>query len=118
MVTSVLVVDNDPSFRLAVTTLLQSRGFTVSGYAWSQGEALVALSRLNPDAVLLDVCLDGPDGLDTVRALRETGWVGPVLLTSSNAEVVSNSMALQAGATGFVPKEDLVGTDLAAYLRP
>lgn len=113
----VLVVDNDQSFRTAITTLLQAQGFSVSGYAANQGEALAALARASPDAVLLDLYLDGPNGLATLRALREANWLGPVLLTSSDAEAMTNSLALELGAEGFVPKEEIGHADLRLYFR-
>ena len=117
MAIRVLVVDDDPSFRVAVTTLLQDRGFVVAGYAADQHEALASLSRCGPDAILLDVFLDRDDGLETLRVLRQTGWTGPVLLTSSNAQAVSDSLAVELGAAGFIPKEDLVAAQLSEYLR-
>jgi two-component system, OmpR family, phosphate regulon response regulator OmpR len=115
---SILVVDDDPSFRVAVTALLKLRGFGVSGYAVDQEETSEFVSHCDPDAVLLDMSLPGADGLETLRRLKEMGWPGPVLLTSSNAEAVTNSLALKFGAVGFVPKGELAAADLGAYFRP
>jgi len=115
---NVLVVDDDPSFRVTVATLLRLRGFAVSGFASDQDETLEFVSTSGPDAVLLDISLPGPGGLDTLKKLKARGWSGPVLLTSSNSEAVSNSLALESGAVGFVPKEELATADLRAYLQP
>ena len=111
----ILVVDDDPSFRAAVTDLLAERGFAVSGYAADREEAVAALQSQRPDAILLDIWLSGSNGLEMLRELRARDYCPPVLLTSSNADAVTNLMAVQLGAVGFVPKEDLVATELSSY---
>ena len=112
---TVLVVDDDPSFREAVGELLMARGFEVVGYATNEDEALVAVNQLQPDAVLLDVHLPGPDGFHLAERLAELHPAPTVLLTSTDSEAGSQPLAVGCGAVGFVAKADLASTDLNCY---
>jgi CheY-like chemotaxis protein len=60
--TSVLIVDDHPSFRSSAHMLLESEGFQVVGEAPDGECALEAVGALHPDLVLLDVQLPGIDG--------------------------------------------------------
>jgi CheY-like chemotaxis protein len=112
---SVLVVDDDASFKEAVTELLRTRGFQVAGYAANEIEAIEAVQRLHPDAILLDATLAAMDDFDLVRRLSGSDEAIPVLLTSADREAASAPLAQECGAVGFVPKTELAGTDLQRY---
>jgi FixJ family two-component response regulator len=112
---SVLVVDDDPSFREAAGELLSARGFEVAGYAEDEDQAIVAVQHLRPDAVLLDIRLSGSDGFQLAQRLSSGTGAPAVLLTSSDPDVASQPLAIKYGAVGFVPKADLASTDLGHY---
>jgi two-component system, NarL family, response regulator DevR len=113
-----LIVDDDASFRRIAVDLLQLRGFEVVGDARTASEAVVRVRALQPDAVLLDVHLPDGDGFTVVPALRLARPGLRVLLTSSDAGAASERLAEQCGATGFIPKTELVTTHLTSYLGP
>jgi DNA-binding NarL/FixJ family response regulator len=112
---SVLVVDDDASFREAVTELLRTRGFVVVGYAADEEKAIEAVRSLHPDAILLDATMAATDDFDLVRRLSGPDEKIPVLLTSSDREAATALLAKECGAVGFVPKTELVGADLQHY---
>jgi DNA-binding NarL/FixJ family response regulator len=112
---SVLVVDDDASFREAVTELLQTRGFQIAGYAADEKDAIEAVQRLRPDAILLDATLAGSDNFELVRRLSGSDEAIPVLLTSADRDAASVPLAMECGAVGFIPKTELAGTDLRHY---
>jgi PleD family two-component response regulator len=114
--TSVLVVDDDASFRDAVTELLRTRGFQVVGYAFDDKEAIEAVRTLHPEAILLDATLAALDDFGLVRRLAGPDETTLVLLTSSDRDAVTESLAQECGAVGFIPKIELVGADLQRYL--
>jgi CheY-like chemotaxis protein len=116
MSVSVLVVDDDLSFREAVGELLSVRGFDVVGYAGDEDEAVSAVRQLRPDAVLLDIGLPGRDGFEVARRFSGCDHRPAVLLTSSNALAANQALALQCGAVGFVAKTHLATADLGRYL--
>jgi FixJ family two-component response regulator len=103
-VTTVHVVDDDDSFRVAVTRLLRAAGHDVRAYA-SAGDFLI--SYWNDDApgcLLLDVDLPGPSGLDLQAALVERGIALPVIVISGYGDVPSSVRAMKAGAVDFLGK--------------
>jgi CheY-like chemotaxis protein len=113
---SVLIVDDDAGFRQTAAELLRSRGFDVAGEAADRSQALAALGRLQPDAILLDIHLPDVDGLDFLRQLTAIPSVPPILLTSSDPDAATHEVARQCGAIGFVSKTELADADLARYL--
>jgi DNA-binding NarL/FixJ family response regulator len=115
MATSILVVDDDSSFREAVSELLRARGFEIAGHAADRNDAVAAVQMLGPDAVLLDIQLAMSNGFDVLRELMRTDDGLPVLLTSSDSGAASQSLAIQRGAVGFVPKGELADADLRRY---
>jgi DNA-binding NtrC family response regulator len=112
MATSILVVDDDSSFREAVSELLRARGFEIAGHASDRNDAVAAVQILGPDAVLLDIQLALTNGLDLLKELMRIDDDLPVLLTSSDSSAASQALAIERGAVGFVPKAELANADL------
>src|SRR5437763_12784142 len=82
-VTSVLIVDDHPSFRASARALLQSEGFEVVGEAEDGESALRAVAALLPELVLLDVQLPDIDGFEVARRLTTRDGGPAVVLVSS-----------------------------------
>jgi len=115
-VTSVLIVDDHPSFRATARALLEAEGFDVVGEAEDGAQALAVVPELHPDLVLLDVQLPDTDGF-AVAARLTAGGVGPaVVLTSSRDGADFGPLVVESGARGFVPKAELSGAALAALI--
>lgn len=115
MATSVLIVDDHPSFRASARMLLECEGYDVVGEAADGETALSEAARLSPDVVLLDVGLPGLDGFEVTNRLATNG--GPaVVLTSSRECCDYGSMAEGSGARGFITKGELSGATLGALL--
>ena len=79
----VLIVDDHPSFRASARVLLEAEGYEVVGEAADGAEALTAATELQPDLVLLDVCLPDADGFAVAEQLAELAGSPEVILTSS-----------------------------------
>jgi DNA-binding NarL/FixJ family response regulator len=109
---SVLVVDDDPLFRVLARRMLAAMGFSVIGEAENIAEGADAVERLSPDAVLLDVWLPDGRGIDLARELVMLPSRPRVVLTSTDPDAVSADTLRWCGAQGFIPKEDLLGTSL------
>jgi CheY-like chemotaxis protein len=107
MATSVLVVDDDSSFRTLVARMLAGMGLVVVGEAGSVAAATMAAADLRPECVLVDVGLPDGDGVSLARSLAALPWRPRIVLTSSDPEAVTHQAALDAGAAGFVAKDDL-----------
>ena len=116
-VTSVLIVDDHPSFRATARALLEAEGFDVLGEASDCLEAIAAAEVLCPDVVLLDVQLPDQTGFDVASRLTQDGLCVSVILVSSRDGSDYGPLVAQSGALGFVPKAELSGARIAALLE-
>ncbi|MBS0377361.1 MAG: EAL domain-containing protein [Proteobacteria bacterium] len=106
----ILLIDDDPTFRLLAQATLERAGFEVA-MAGSVQEGLSAFSSFRPDLVLLDVELPGEDGYAACRAIRASGHADvPVILVTAHDDVQSIETGYEAGATDFVHKPVLWAT--------
>jgi CheY-like chemotaxis protein len=106
---SVIIVDDDASFRELATDLLRSWGHDVIAEAGSVADAVARISELRPDTVLVDVCLPDGDGFAVSEHVRLMAWHPRVLLISSDVDAATDPEARRAGAVGFVPKMEMPG---------
>jgi adenylate cyclase len=102
--TRVLVVDDQPQNIRLLEAVLEPRGYDVR--AASSGEqALEAIAESEVDLVLLDIVMQGMDGYQVCRAIRErpaTAYLPVVMVTASGDE--QKIKALEAGADDFLTK--------------
>jgi DNA-binding NarL/FixJ family response regulator len=106
MATRVLIVDDHPLTRDALSALLTQHEFGVVGLA-ADGEQAIAMAReLQPDLILLDLSMPGIGGLEALPLLREAApGCEVVMLTASVAE--ENLLAsIRAGAAGYLLKTE------------
>jgi len=109
MALTVLVVDDDDGFRKLVSRMLTSWGLTVLGEAGTSAEGLMRSTELRPDVVLVDVGLPDGDGFALTHKIVALPWQPRVVVISSDADRANAAAALEAGAAGFVAKEELPG---------
>jgi two-component system, OmpR family, response regulator RegX3 len=100
--TRVLVVEDEESYRDALSFLLEREGFEVS-LAETGPEALAAFERDGADIVLLDVMLPGVPGTEVCRQIRKTSQV-PVIMVSARDEEIDKVIGLELGADDYVTK--------------
>jgi len=100
---TVYVVDDDDSFRQAVSRLLRASGYQVETYP-SAGDFLFRGPRYGPGCLLLDVKMPGPDGLDLQSALGTEQHSLPVIFVSGRSDIPIAVRALKAGAVDFLTK--------------
>lgn len=117
MPTSVLIVDDHPSFRLSARRMLESEGYEVIGEAEDGAAALTAARELDPDLVLLDVQLPDLDGFEVAERLRAAGAGARVVLTSTREAADFGGRIDSSPVRGFVSKGELSGETIAALLR-
>jgi DNA-binding NarL/FixJ family response regulator len=116
MATSVLIIDDDPDFRMLVERLLTALRFEVVGHADSAAAGISAAKSLKPDAALVDVELPDGDGISVARELAALPRRPRVLLTSIDADAASPDDVRRSGASGFVYKADLPHAALGRLL--
>jgi CheY-like chemotaxis protein len=113
---SVLIVDDDPTFRVLAGRLLTEAGLAVVGEAENVAEGLSMAKELRPDAALVDVGLPDGDGFGLARQLNALPWRPRVVLTSVESDIGSDGAVRSAGAEAFVHKADLPNAPLARLL--
>ena len=100
--TTVLIVEDDPELRRALTINLRARGYDVHGVG-DGTSALTAAAADLPDLVILDLGLPDMDGVDVVGGLR--GWTAvPIIVLSARDGQGDKVAALDAGADDYVTK--------------
>ncbi|MFJ3975512.1 response regulator [Streptomyces sp. NPDC090021] len=112
--TRVLVVEDDPQLVRALRINLQARKFEVES-ATDGGTALRLAATRTPDVIVLDLGLPDMDGIDVIKAVRQTGRV-PILVLSARHTSEDKIRALDAGADDYVTKPFSVD-ELLARLR-
>ena len=118
MPTTVLIVDDHPSFRGSARAILEADGYEIVGEAETAQAAIAAAQMLHPDVVLLDVQLPDSSGFDVCAELVRggNGNAPDVVLVSSRDECDYGRKIAQCGARGFVPKAELSGDVIATLL--
>lgn len=103
----VLLVDESPTVREGLALLLAPDGIQVCEEASGRADALARVDRECPDLAVVDLSIDGDEGLALIADLRERAV--PVLVYSvcSGARCVANAFA--AGALGYVTKREVHG---------
>jgi two-component system, NtrC family, nitrogen regulation response regulator NtrX len=100
---SILIVDDEPGVRSALTGVLRDEGYVVESV--STGEmCLDRVTRAPFDLIVLDVWLPGMDGLATLARLRERQVDSQVVLISGHGNIESAVRAIKMGAFDFVEK--------------
>ena len=101
------MVDDDPSFRTAVTRMLTAAGLNVQSYS-SGAELLAHLSGgaapEEPGCVLADLCMPELDGLQLQEACTEAGVALPFVFLTGHGDVPSAVSAMRHGAVDFLDK--------------
>jgi two-component system, OmpR family, response regulator RegX3 len=100
--TRVLVVEDEESYREALSFLLAREGFEVS-LAETGPDALAIFERDGADIVLLDVMLPGLPGTEVCREIRKASQV-PVIMVSARDDEIDKVIGLELGADDYVTK--------------
>jgi two-component system, OmpR family, response regulator RegX3 len=98
----ILVVDDEQSYRDALSVALQQEGFAVETAA-DGAEALAKFDAVRPSLVLLDVMLPKISGVDVCRELRSRSQVPILMVTARNSELDA-VVGLEIGADDYVTK--------------
>ena len=97
------VVDDDASFRTAVTRLLRAAKYEARGYA-SASEFLAASPGATPGCVVLDVRMPGVSGLDMQQSLARMTEPLPIIFLTGHGDIPASVHAMKAGAVDFLTK--------------
>ena len=101
----VLVVDDDEIIRKLLRRVLERSDFTVDE-AGSGEQAIERITEAPPDLILLDVIMDGLDGFDACRRIKELDGMDavPIVFVTGRSDTASIVEGLEAGGSDYVTK--------------
>ena len=103
----VLVVDDQPPFRAAARAVVDRiEGFEVVAEAASGEEAVLVVGEVHPDLVLMDIKMDGIDGIEATRQVLAVDPLVKVVLLSTYELDDLPPAARTSGAIGYVNKDE------------
>lgn len=114
----VFVVDDHPIVRQGLALLINGEhDLVVCGEAEEAQPALQAITAAKPDVLIVDISLNGPDGLELLKNIRSLWPNLPVLVLSMHDETTYAERALRARANGYIMKQEATEKVLLALRR-
>ena len=104
---TVLIVDDHPILRQGLAQLLNGEpDFLVCGEAENARKAMAAIAELKPDIAIIDITLQGTNGIELIKNIVAQWPELPILVLSMHDESLYAERALRAGAKGYVMKQE------------
>jgi DNA-binding NarL/FixJ family response regulator len=104
--TRIVLVDDHPMLIRGIADLINGESdLEVVGEASTFQEAMAQVAKLKPGLVIVDVSLDGNNGIELMKNLSGREGSPPILAYSMHDESIYAERALRAGAKGYVMKQ-------------
>jgi CheY-like chemotaxis protein len=101
---SFLVVDDNRDNADGLALMLEGWGCRTDT-AYGGGEAIETADHMKPDAVVLDLCMPDPNGIETCRRIRENSWAAETVIVGVTGSWIAQEVALnQADFDGVLLK--------------
>ena len=106
--TRVLIADDSHLFCDAIEAILDAdERIEVVGRALDGAQAVTLARELDPDVVLLDVSMPGVGGIEAIEAMLRDDASRRVLVLTGSADPADREKAQEAGAVGYLTKEQI-----------
>lgn len=100
---TILVVDDEPNYRIVFTELLRGEGFEVCTAQCGE-EGISMIKKIALDLVITDMRMPGMDGLELLNEAKEINKDLPVIIVTAYGETEKLATAMQAGAFCYMSK--------------
>jgi len=113
----IAIVEDDESIRRLVEVALSSHGYIPVGFG-SAEEALFAMKQAPPAVAIFDIMMDGMDGIEAVRKIRQSASLRhiPIIMLTARDTELDKIIGLDAGADDYITKPFSV-LELCARVR-
>jgi len=112
--TRIVIVDDHPIFRRGLKEIIESDGkYMVAAEVGDGVSAIQQIKSLKPDVAVVDLHLPKVSGLEVVRAARALAYPPIVVVLTMQADEGTFNAAMDAGAQGYMLKENAVSDVLA-----
>lgn len=101
-----LIVDDDPLAALSLQTILSAKGFDVIATGHSGEEAIDLFNQLQPDLLLMDIRMDGINGLEAARRILSRHSNAKILFLTTFSDDGYIKEAISLGAMGYILKQN------------
>src|SRR5258708_3057625 len=99
----ILIVDDDKNLSETLSLFLTAKGYKVS-VAESGEKAIDIIQKISFNAVLLDLTLEGMDGITALTKIKELDKEVPVIMVTGNKEIPNVIKSLKLGAFNYITK--------------
>lgn len=106
MLPRIVIVDDHPLMCMAVRLVLERDGYEVVAECHTGADCVQTVRSLGPDLVILDLNIPKLDGFSVIERLRSSAIKTHILILTSSDSSHYAFRCLQAGASGFVCKDD------------
>jgi DNA-binding NarL/FixJ family response regulator len=114
----IVLVDDHPIVRDGLVQMIsQQSDLSVCGEAGSAEEAMNVIAEVKPDLAIVDIFLEGVNGIELTKLLHERDSELPILILSMHDEGLYAERAIRAGAKGYVMKQEASRTILEAIRK-
>jgi DNA-binding NtrC family response regulator len=117
----ILIVDDEPDVVSVLTKYFTDAGYTVDAAAHG-GDALIAVAQYQPEVVVLDILMEGLNGVQVLERIRSLDPAIRVIMITGSGDATLEPTAMSMGAFAYVSKpvslERLHDAVTAAFTRP
>lgn len=100
----ILVVDNASFMRNSMKYIVETAGHEVVGMAQDGSEAIKLYKELKPDVTLMDVLMEGMDGIQALENIRKEDSKAKVIMVTALGQENMVERAKELGAAGYIRK--------------
>lgn len=100
----IMVVDNSSFMRSSLEYIVENAGHSVVGMAADGGEAVKLYKELKPHIVLMDILMEGMDGIQALDAIRKDDPNVKVIMVTALGQENLQEKARGLGAAGYIRK--------------
>ena len=98
----IFIVDDDYNIRMLIKKYIENEGY--EAFLFSNGENVVNdIRRVNPDLIVLDIMMDGINGLDVCKNIRKEYEI-PIIFVSARGDEIDRIVGLEIGADDYLSK--------------